>query len=208
VSQLSRQKKAYNPSELATLSKKIKISPDYNQVPFCNAVQSLKASKISEAGSRSSGLNYEGSSHVGDKNKASDRDRTKSGHGRSSDSTGTGKQPAREPPPCLNTKKCAGEKHYLSDCPHTGNDEAIVLLSEYKIKRDADKKKASFKTLGNNGAISDNRDGHTAQCCGGRKETWLPSQGRGVAGAHHAEHIIQGKSDKQKCSAKRCSCDR
>jgi hypothetical protein len=162
VSQLSRPKKAYNPSELATLSKKIKISPDYNQVPFCNAVQSLKASKISEAGSRSSGLNYEGSSHVGDKNKASDRDRTKFGHGRSSDSTGTGKQPAREPPPCLNTKKCAGEKHYLSDCPHTGNDEAIVLLSEYKIKRDADKKKASFKTLGNNGAISDNRDGHTA----------------------------------------------
>jgi hypothetical protein len=59
---------------------------------------------------------------------ASDRDRTNSGHGRSSESTGTGKQSAREPPPCLNTKKCAGEKHNLSDCPHTGRDEAIVLL--------------------------------------------------------------------------------
>jgi hypothetical protein len=70
----------------------------------------------------------------------SDRDRTKSGHGRSLDATGTGKQSDREPPPCLNTKKCLGEKHYLSDCPHTEKDEAIVLLSEYKKKRDADKK--------------------------------------------------------------------
>jgi hypothetical protein len=94
--------------------------------------------------------------------KASDRDRTKSGHGRSSESTGTGKQSAREPPPCLNTKKCAGEKHYLSDCPHTGKDKAMVLLSENKKKRDADKKKANFKTLGNNGETADNRDGQTA----------------------------------------------
>jgi hypothetical protein len=94
--------------------------------------------------------------------KASDRDRTKSGHGRSSESTSTGKQSAREPPPCLNTKKCAGEKHYLSDCPHTGNDKAVVLLSEYKTKRDADKKKANFRTLGNNGATSENREGQTA----------------------------------------------
>jgi hypothetical protein len=75
---------------------------------------------------------------------ASDRDRTKSGHRRSSDSTGTGKQSSREPPPCLNTKKCAGEKHYLSDCLHTGKDEAMTLLSEYKKKRDADKKMANF----------------------------------------------------------------
>jgi hypothetical protein len=37
-----------------------------------------------------------------------------------------------KPPPCLNTKKCAGEKHYLSDCPHTGNDKAIVPLSKNK----------------------------------------------------------------------------
>jgi hypothetical protein len=56
----------------------------------------------------------------------------------------------------------AGEKHYLSDCPHTGKDEAIVLLSDYKKKKDADKKKANFKTLGNNRATDDNRDGQTA----------------------------------------------
>jgi hypothetical protein len=68
--------------------------------------------------------------HGGASNKASDRDRTNSGHGRSSDSTSTGKQ--WKPPPSINTKKCAGEKHYLSDCLHTGKDEAIVLLSEYK----------------------------------------------------------------------------
>jgi hypothetical protein len=54
-------------------------------------------------------------------------------------------------------KKCAGEKHYLSDCPHTGKEEAMALLSEYKKKRDADKKKANFKTLGNNGATSETR---------------------------------------------------
>jgi hypothetical protein len=138
--------------------------------------------------------NSGGYSHGGVSNKASDRDRTKSGHG-SSDSTGTGKQSAREPPPRLNTKKRAGEKQYLSDCPHTGKDAAIVLLSEYKKKRDAEKKKANFKTLGNNRATDDNRDGqtafltaenlgvkvkvladrlrllrYTAQCCGGRKE--------------------------------------
>jgi hypothetical protein len=118
--------------------------------------------KGNDAGSRSSEHNAGGSSHGGARNKASDRDRTKSGHGRTSESTGTGKQSAREPPPSLNTKKCAGEKHYFSDCPHTGKDEAMVLLSEYKKKRDADKKKANFKTLGNNGATSKNRDGQTA----------------------------------------------
>jgi hypothetical protein len=118
--------------------------------------------KGNDAGSRSSGHNAGGSSHGGASNKESDRDRTKSGHGRSSESTSTGKQSAREPPPCLNTKKCAGEKHYLSDCPHTGKDKAMALLSEYKKKRDADKKKAKFKTLGNNGATSENRDGQTA----------------------------------------------
>jgi uncharacterized membrane protein YgcG len=61
--------------------------------------------KSSDAGSRSSGHKSGGSSHGGASKKASDRDRTKPGHGRSSDSTGTGKQSAREPPPCLNTKK-------------------------------------------------------------------------------------------------------
>jgi hypothetical protein len=107
-----------------------------------------------DSGSCSSGHNAEGSSHGGASSKASDRDRTMSGHGRSSESTGTGKQSAREPPHCLNTKKCTGEKHYLSDCPHTGKDEAMVLLSEYKKNRDVDKKKANFRTLGNNGATS------------------------------------------------------
>jgi hypothetical protein len=118
--------------------------------------------KGNDAGSRSSGHNAGGSSQGGASNKASDRDRTKSGHGRSSDATGTGKQSARGTPPCLNTRKCAGEKHYLSDCPHTEKDEAIFMLSGYKKERDADKKKANFKTLGNNGATSDNRDGQTA----------------------------------------------
>jgi hypothetical protein len=89
--------------------------------------------KGNDAGSCSSGHNAGGSPHGGASNKASDRDRTKSGHERSSDSTGTGKQSAREPPPCLNTKKCAGEKcagekHYLPDCPHTGRYEDIVLF--------------------------------------------------------------------------------
>jgi hypothetical protein len=85
--------------------------------------------KSSDAGSRSSEHNSGGSSHGGASNKASDRDRTKSGHGRSSDSTGTGKQSAREPPRCLNTKKCAarittcltaftlGRTKILSCCP-------------------------------------------------------------------------------------------
>jgi hypothetical protein len=118
--------------------------------------------KSSDAGSRSSGHNSGGISHGGAGNKASDRDRTKFGHGRSLDLTGTVIQSAREPPPCLNTKKHVGEKHYLSDCPHTGKDKAIVQLSEFKKKRDADKKKANFKTLGNNRATSDNRDGQTA----------------------------------------------
>jgi hypothetical protein len=133
----------------------------------CHVVEQKKAGdsgmrnngKGKDAGSGSSGHNAGGSSHGGASNKASDRDRTKSGHGRSSESTGTGKQSAREPPPCLNTKKCARGEHFLSDCPHTGKDEAMDLLSEYKKKRDADKKKANCKTLGNNGATSDNRDG-------------------------------------------------
>jgi hypothetical protein len=38
----------------------------------------------------------------------------------------------------------------------------VIRLSEYKKKRDVDKRKANFKTLGNNGAISDNRGGQTA----------------------------------------------
>jgi hypothetical protein len=41
-------------------------------------------------------------------------------------------------------------------------DKYIVLLSEYKKKRDADKTRANFKTLGNNRATTENRDGQTA----------------------------------------------
>jgi hypothetical protein len=44
----------------------------------------------------------------------------------------------------------------------TGKDEAIVLFSEYKKRRDAEKKKANFKTLGNNRGTADNRVGQTA----------------------------------------------
>jgi hypothetical protein len=55
--------------------------------------------KGNDAGSRSSGHNAGGISHGGASNKASDRDRMKSGHERLSESTGTGKQLAREPPP-------------------------------------------------------------------------------------------------------------
>jgi hypothetical protein len=50
----------------------------------------------------------------------------------------------------------------LSDCPHNGKDEAIVLLSEYKEMRNADKKEANLKTLGINGAMADKRDRQTA----------------------------------------------
>jgi hypothetical protein len=38
-------------------------------------------------------------------------------------------------------------------------DEAIYMLAEYKNKRDADKKKANFKTTGRNRAMPNNRDG-------------------------------------------------
>jgi hypothetical protein len=79
--------------------------------------------KSRDSGSRSSGPDSGGSAYGGGTNMASDRDQTKSGHGKSSDSTGSGKQSAREPPPSFNTKKCAGEKHYLYDCPHTGKNE-------------------------------------------------------------------------------------
>jgi hypothetical protein len=86
----------------------------------CHAVKQKKngdsgtknTGKSSDAGSRNSGHNAGRSSPAGASNKASDRDRTKSGQGRSSDSTGTGNQSAREPPPCLKKKQCAGEKHF------------------------------------------------------------------------------------------------
>jgi hypothetical protein len=135
--------------EFVAYLKKMAIIHDKN----CHFVEHKKTSdsgmkisgKSSDAGSCSSGHNAGGSSHGGASNRASDRDRTKSGLGRSSESTGTDKQSAREPPPCLNTNKCAGEKHYLSYCPHTRKDEAMALLSEYMTKRDADKKKATLR---------------------------------------------------------------
>jgi hypothetical protein len=99
----------------------------------CHAVEHKKTGdsgmmntvKSSNAGSHRSGHNSGRSSHEGASSKASDRDRTKSGHGRSSDSTGTAKQSAREPPPCLNAQKCAGEKDYLYDCPYTGRTKPL-----------------------------------------------------------------------------------
>jgi hypothetical protein len=132
------------------------------------------------------------------------------------------------PPPCLNTKKCVGEKHYLSDCPHTVKNEAMVLLSEYKKKRDADKKKANFKTLGSDRATADSRDGQTACLTAenlGVKVTVLADTGsdysaiprRAVEDAKKRgfplkvevlpepimlNMAIRGESDKQTCSAK------
>jgi hypothetical protein len=143
------------------------------------------------------------------------------------DSTGTGKRSDREPPPCFNTKMCADEKHYLSDCPHTGKDEAIVLLCEYKKKRDADKKKTNFKTLGNNRATTENRDGQTAYLTAenlGVKVTVLADKGSDYSAiprisvedarkrdfplkieelpeAIMLNMAIRGESDKQTCSA-------
>jgi hypothetical protein len=38
-------------------------------------------------------------------------------------------------------------------CPHTSKDEDIVLLAEYMKKRDAHKKKATPKALGNNAQV-------------------------------------------------------
>jgi hypothetical protein len=134
---------------------------------------------------------------------------------------------AREPPPCLNTKKCAGEKHFLSDCPHTGKDEALVLLSEYKKTRDADKKNANFKILGNNRATTENRDGQTAYLTAenlGVKVTVLAHTGSAYSAIPRSavedarkrgfplkvevlpepimlNMAIRGKSDKQTCSA-------
>jgi hypothetical protein len=183
--------------------------------------------KGNEAGGRSSGHNAGGSSHGGARNKASDRDRTKSGHGRSSESTSTGKQSAREPPPCPNTNKCAGEKHFLSGCPDTGKNDAIALLSEYKKERDANKKKANFKTLGNNGATSENKGGQTAYLTAenlGVKVTVLAETGSGHSAIPRSavedakkrgfplkvevlpepvmlSMAIRGEGDKQTCSA-------
>jgi hypothetical protein len=94
----------------------------------------MNSGKGCDAGGRSSGHNLGGRLSGGGSSKTSDRDQTLFGSGKSSDSRSTGNQSTREHLHCFNTKKCAGKKHYLSDCPHTRRDEAIVLLSEYKNK--------------------------------------------------------------------------
>jgi hypothetical protein len=122
----------------------------------------------------------------------------------------------------------------MSDYPHTGKDEAIVPLSEYKKKRDADKEKANFKTLGHNGATSENRVGQTAYLTAenlGVKVTVLADTGSDYSDMPRSaiederkrgspfkvevlpkpfmlNMAIKSESDKQKCSAKICSCQR
>jgi hypothetical protein len=103
----------------------------------------------------------------------------------------------------------------------------MVLLSEYKKKRDADKEKANFKTLGNNGATSDNRDGQTAYLTAenlGVKVTVLADTGSDFSAIPHSavedarkrdfplkvevlpdpimlNMVIRDESDKKTCSA-------
>jgi hypothetical protein len=45
---------------------------------------------------------------------------------------------------------------------------------------------------------------YTAQFCGEREEAWLPSQGGGVAGAHHAERGYQRRKRKKECAVVQC----
>jgi hypothetical protein len=101
-------------------------------------------------------------------------------------------------------------------------------LSEYKLKRDADKKMANFKTLGNNGATSDNRDGQTAYLMAENlgvnvtvledkdsdcstislsavedaRQRGFPLKFEMLPGPIMFNIAIRGEIDKQKCSAK------
>jgi hypothetical protein len=101
-------------------------------------------------------------------------------------------------------------------------------LSEYKNKRDADKKKANFNTLANNRAKYVNRDGQTASLMAenlGVKVTVLADTGSDYSAIPRSAvedarkrgfplkfevlpgHImlnmaVRGESNKQKCSAK------
>jgi hypothetical protein len=100
-------------------------------------------------------------------------------------------------------------------------------LSEYKKNRDADMKKANFKTLGNNGATSEIRNGQTAYLTAenlGVKVTVLAETGSNYSAIPRSavedarkrgfplkvealpepvmlNMAIRGESDKQKCSA-------
>jgi hypothetical protein len=104
----------------------------------------------------------------------------------------------------------------------------MALLSEYKKKRDADKKKANFKNLGNKGATADNRDVQTAYLTAenlGVKVTVLADTGLDYSAIPRSamedarkggfplkvevlpepimlNMAIRGKSDKKKCSTK------
>jgi hypothetical protein len=125
----------------------------------------------SEAGSRSSGHISGGSAYGVGTNEASDRDRTKTGHGRSSDSTGleSSRPGSRR---LASTRRSVRARS--TTCPTVfalKRTKAIVLLSGYKKTRDADNNKANFKTLGNNGATADKRDGQT---------TYLTAENLGV----------------------------
>jgi hypothetical protein len=112
----------------------------------------------------------------------------------------------------------------------------MALLSEYKKKRDADKKKANFKTLGNNRATSENRGDQTAYLTAenlGVKVTVLADTGSDYSAIPRSavedarkrgfplkvevlpDHImlnmaIRGEGDKQRARAvrRRCSCQR
>jgi hypothetical protein len=103
----------------------------------------------------------------------------------------------------------------------------MVLLSEYKKKRDADKKKENFKNLGNNRATAENRDGQTAYLTAenlGVKVTALAETGSEYSAIPRSavedakkrgfplkvealpepimlNMAIRGENDKQKCSA-------
>jgi hypothetical protein len=103
----------------------------------------------------------------------------------------------------------------------------MALLSEYKKKRDADNKKANFKTLGNNRATSEIRAGQTAYLTAenlGVKVTVLTDTGSDFSAIPRSavedarkrgfplklevlpepimlNMAIRGKSDKQTCSA-------
>jgi hypothetical protein len=103
----------------------------------------------------------------------------------------------------------------------------MALLSEHKKKRDADKKKANFMTLGNNGATSEIRDGQTAYLTAenlGVKVTVLADTGSDYSAIPRSavedarkrgfplkvkvlpepimlNMAIRGESDKQTCSA-------
>jgi hypothetical protein len=166
--------------------------------------------KSSDAGSRSSGHNSGGSPHGGASNKASGRDRTKSGHGRSSNSTGSSRlastwtsERARSTT-CLTVLTLGGTK--LWPCsPSTrrrgmptrkGQTSKLWGTTERRRTTEMARPRISPRT------VSESRSRYwqtqalllfyTAQCCGGRKEVWLPSQCRGVAGAHHAKDCYQG----------------